>query len=107
MQLAVELVQVGACRPDGLECVPLVSERVLRQERGDDPAPADGRARVGLFEPGDDAQHRRLAGAVRADDADAGAWLDREVEAVEHGSAAERLADGVEADECHRATRCG
>jgi hypothetical protein len=32
-------------------------------------------------------------------DADAGARLDREVEPVEHGSAAERLADGVQADE--------
>ena len=58
-------------------------------------------AGVRLLEPGEQAQHRRLAGAVRADDADAGARLDREVEPVEHGSAAERLADGVQADEGH------
>ena len=102
MQLAVELVQVGPCRADGLERVPLVPERVLRQERDDDSAAAHGGARVGLLEPGDEAEHGRLAGAVRADHADAGARLDREVEAVEHGSAAERLADGVQADEGHR-----
>ena len=75
---------------------------MLRQERDDDAATAHGRAGVRLLEPGDQLQHRRLAGAVRADDADAGARLDREVEPVEHGSAAERLADGVQADERHR-----
>ena len=106
VQLAVELVQVGPGRADGLERVPLVAERVLRQERDDDPAAAHGGARVGLLEPGDEPEHRRLAGAVGADDADAGARLDREVQAVEHGSAAERLADGVQADERHGATRC-
>ena len=43
MQLAVELVQIGPSRTDGLERGPLVSERVLRQERGDGTAPPDGR----------------------------------------------------------------
>ena len=106
VQLAVELVQVGPCGADGLERIPLVSERVLRQERDDDSAAAHGGARVGLLEPGDEPEHRRLAGAVRADHADTGARLDRKVQAVEHGSAAERLADGVQADQRHGATRC-
>ena len=106
VQLTVELVQVGPCRADRLERVPLVPEWVLREERNDDSAAADGGARVGLLEPGDEPEHGRLAGAVRADHADAGARLDREVQAVEHGSAAERLADGVQADQRHGATRC-
>ena len=102
VQVAVELVEVGAGRADGLERVPLVAERMLREERDDDAAAAHRGAGVGLLEPGDQLQHRRLAGAVRADDAHARARLDREVEPVEHGSAAERLADGVERDERHR-----
>ena len=102
VKIAVELVEIGTGRTDGLECVPLVSERVLREEGDDDPAPPHRCARVGLLEPRDQPQHRRLARPVRADDTHAGAWLDREVEPVEHGSAAERLADGVERDEGHR-----
>ena len=104
MQLAVEFVQVGPSRPDRLERVPVVAERVLRQEGDDDAAPAHRGARIGLLEPGDQLQHRRLAGAVGADHAHAGARLDREVEPVEHGSAAERLADGVERNEGHGAS---
>ena len=56
----------------------------------------------GSSSPAISLQHRRLAGAVGADHADAGARLDREVEPVEHGSAAERLADGVQADRAPR-----
>ena len=63
MQLAVELVEIGPSRTDGLERGPLVSERVLRQERGDGPrrrtdVPASGssspammRSMVDLPEP--------------------------------------------------------
>ena len=49
--------QVGPRGADGLERVSLVSERMLRQERDDDPAAADGGARVRLLEPGDQPQH--------------------------------------------------
>ena len=101
MQLPVELIEIRAGCAHRLRRRPLVAERVLRQERDDDSAPADARAGVGLLEPGEQPQHRRLAGAVGADDADPRARLDREGEAVEHGSAAERLANGVEADERH------
>ena len=107
MQLAVELVEVGPRRADGLERVPLVPERMLRQEGGDDAAPAHRGSGVRLLEPRDEPEHGRLAGAVRADHADTGTRLDREVEAVEHGSAAERLANGVQADKGHPAIRCG
>ncbi len=104
MQVAVELVEIGTGRADGLERVSLVAERMLGEEGDDDAAPPHRRAGVGLLEPGDQPQHRRLARAVRADDAHAGARLDREVEAVEHGSAPERLAHGVQRDEGHLAT---
>ena len=61
VQLAVELVEVGAGGADGLERVSLVAQRVLGEERDDDPAPPHGGAGVGLLEPGDQLQHRRLA----------------------------------------------
>ena len=105
VQLPVELVEVRPRRPHRLRRGPLVAQRVLRQERDDDAAPADARAGIRLLEPGEQPQHRGLARAVRPDDAHAGARLDREGEPVEHGAAAERLADGVEADEGHLAVR--
>ena len=64
VQVAVELVEVGAGRADRLERVPLAAERMLRQERDDDAAAPHRGAGVGLLEPGDQLQHRRLAGAV-------------------------------------------
>ena len=53
---------------------------MLGQEGDHDPAPPHRCAGVGLFEPGDQLQHRRLARAVRADNTYAGAGLDREIE---------------------------
>ena len=54
------------------------------------------RARVGLLDPGEQAQQRRLAGPVRADDAEPRSRPDRQVDAVENGLGAVRLDDAGE-----------
>ena len=63
------------------------------------PAPANRRVGVGLVEPGEDAQERRLPGAVLADDADARGVVHLEVEAIENGARAERFHGAAERDQ--------
>ena len=53
------------------------------------------RALVRLVEPGGEAEQRRLAGPVRADEAEPRARAERQVDAVENGVGAERAADAV------------
>ena len=72
--------------------------RVVRAHAGDVGTVERGRAAV-RHEPGDGVDERRLAGAVRADQADQFAGLDVEVD-VDHGvHAAERHRDRRERDE--------
>jgi hypothetical protein len=101
VQVAVELVEVGAGGAHRLERSPRVAQRVLRQEGDRDAAAARDRARVRLLDPGEQAQQRRLAGAVRTDDPDPRPLRHGEVEPVEHGPAAERLAHGRGGQEGH------
>ena len=56
-------------------------------------------SRVRLLEAGDDAQHRRLAAAARAENGEEAAGLDDEVDRVDRraGRAAEALRDAVRA----------
>ena len=76
----------------------LVARDELR-EMGDDRAAAQGhRAGVGLVGSREQAQQRRLARAVRADQADAGAGGKLEVETVEDPAAAEGLHDAAGAE---------
>ena len=55
------------------------------------------RALVRLVEPGREAEQRRLAGAVRADEAEPRARAERQVDAIEHGVGAERADDACRA----------
>ena len=66
------------------------------------PAGARDRARVGLLEPRDQLQQRRLAVAVAADDADPVAGGDAERDVVEHGARGVALGDVLEVDEVAR-----
>jgi hypothetical protein len=102
VEVAVELVQVGAGRAHRLERRAPVPQRVLGEEGDADAAAARDRSAVGLVEPGEEPQQRRLPGPVRAHDPDPRSLLDGEVEPVEHDPAAERLADGGGDDEGHR-----
>src|SRR5258708_25549061 len=52
-----------------------------------------GRARIWPPERGEDAHHRGLAGAIRAEQSEHRAGLDGEIDTIEHGVAAEGLAD--------------
>ena len=61
----------------------------LGREAGDVAAVEPDRAGVGPVEPGDEIEQRRLAGAVRADDADELALGDVEIDAIDGGQAAE------------------
>ena len=63
------------------------------------PAPAHRRIGVGLLEPGENPQQRRLAGAVLADDTDARVVVHLEVEAVENSARAERFDGAAERDQ--------
>ena len=72
---------------------------VLVEQRDRDVAGARERARVDLLGAGDQAQERRLATAVCADDADALAGGDAERDVGEHRAAAVGLADAVEVEE--------
>ena len=92
-QLLLELDEIGARVEHGLERRAVVAGRVL-VEIGDAGAAAAGDlAAVGSLEAGEDLQQRRLAAAVRPDDADPGLRLDRQVGAVEDEARAERLRD--------------
>ena len=74
--------------------------QVADRERGRRPL---DRALVRLVEPGGEAKQRRLARAVRADEAEPRARAERQVDAVENGLGAERAADAVERDSHERA----
>ena len=56
---------------------------------------------------GQDMHQGRLAGAVMADDADAFACTDREIDAVQSADSAEGFLDAVEVDERRAAARHG
>ena len=77
---------------------------IARRLVGDVLVVADDRARVGDFEPGDDAQQRRLAGAGRAEQREQLAVRHVEADAVERGEVAELLRNVVDGD-AHDVTR--
>ena len=54
---------------------------------------------VGREQPADHADGRGLAGAVRAEEADDLAAVDREVDMVDHGPAAEALGQALDVDD--------
>ena len=110
-QAGQDVTDAGVAGPDvlgqvaehGLTDRPLGVERVLLGEHAD--ADAVGAAllrdaaRVGILQAGHDAQQRRLAAAVDADDADAVAREDAEADVVEHVGGAEDEGDPFEGDE--------
>ena len=61
------------------------------------------RALVRLIEPGRETEQRRLAGAVRADEAEPRARAERQVDAIENGVGAERADDACQRDSHGRA----
>ena len=65
------------------------------------------RAVVGLLQPAQDLEERRLAGAIAADQADALRFDEREVRMVEQRDVAERELRVEECDECHVARIIG
>ena len=92
-QLPLELDEIGPRVEHGLERGPVVTGRVLVEIGDPRAAAARHLAAVGSLEAGEDLQQRRLAAAVRADDADPRLRLDRQVGAVEDEARAERLRD--------------
>src|SRR4051812_32678731 len=94
----LELVEaVGDLLPDGL----VVGERVARlvDVRELDRVADPQLARVGLLLAGDHAEERRLAGAVRADDADDAAARQLEAQVVDEQLVAEALAQVLGLDD--------
>ena len=92
-------------QPDVLERPPdaALGRRVGRHA-GDVLVLEDDRARRRLVDARDHVEERRLAGAVRADQADDRAPLDREVDVVDGDEAAELLAELLDLEEkvaCH------
>ena len=65
------------------------------------------RAAVGLLLPGDHPEQRRLAGAVRADDADDAAARQREVDVVDQQQVAVALAQAARFDDDVAEPRAG
>ncbi len=91
VQLGLELHQLrprGAHRRAG---VALVAVDDLRQVRVHEPAAVGHRPGVGVLQPGDDPQQRRLPAAVGAEHADPRAGLDIEVGAAQDRPPAEGL----------------
>ena len=101
MQLGVQLGEIGSRGEHGLERRARVAERVLRQQRDDGAATADDLAAVRRLGTECEPEQRRLAGAVGADDADACAGLDGEVDAGEDAARAERFVDALQRQLCH------
>jgi hypothetical protein len=66
-------------------------------------APRDALAGVGPLDAGQDLDQRRLARTVAAEQADALALVDDEVDAAEHGLGVVRLGDVLQGEERHRA----
>ena len=90
-QLLLQLGQIGPRGVHGRQRVAPVALDLLRQIRDDQAAPLRQLAGVELLQPGQHEQERRLAAAVRADHAHAGAGLDVEVEPLEDRARAEAL----------------
>ena len=86
----------GQVREQCLAGTPLVLLRQIadRERRG---RPLDATL-VRLVEAGGEPQQRRLAGTVRADEAEPGTRAERQIDAVEHGVGAEGADDAVERD---------
>ena len=96
-EVGLERRDVRAGVADRLAYRALVAGDELGEVGDDRAAPQGDRARVGRVGAGEQAQQRRLPGAVRADQADPGAGRKVEVEAVEDPPAAERLHDPARA----------
>ena len=77
----------------------------LRQVADLDPGARPARARAGLQLAGQHAHEHGLAGAVGADDADALAARDDEVDVEQHGVLAERDVDALEREHALAAAR--
>ena len=105
LELTLELVEVGPCRPQGHERVPVVALELLREVRDDEPTPLRHLAGVGVLVTGKNAKQRRLAAAVRTDHAHPHAGLDVEVEPVEDQPRAEALGDSACGEQSHRGRR--
>jgi hypothetical protein len=75
-----DVVAAGNLLPDGLVAIERIAA-LVDIGRGCTVSPTRDRAAIGLLLPGDHAEQRRLAGAVRADDADdaAGRQLERQI----------------------------
>ena len=78
---------------------------LLGQPGDADPVRDRDRPRIGGGFPGGDAHEGRLAGAVAAQQADPLAFLDLEVEVVEHGRTAEADVDIEETEQGHSALK--
>ena len=72
---------------------------------GDRRPPDRDRAAVGTFEPGDDAEQRRLAAAGGTEDGGDAADRHDQVDAVQHQGAAEGLGDSSDLERRHRRYR--
>ena len=110
VQLGLGLGDLGPRGEHGRQRRAVVALDLLGQERVHEPAAADDVARVGVLEPGEDPQQRRLAAAVGAEHADPRAGGQLEVEPVEHAAAAEALhepARGDQGDARHRPSSIG
>jgi len=84
LQLPFKGRHLGERRQEGVEHRPLGEPRPLLGEVPDAQTPGEiDRAAVGLLDAGDDSQNCRLAGAVRADETDAGLRRDAPVDALE------------------------
>ena len=100
-QLPVELDEIGASVEHGLERRSLVAGGVLVEICDAGATAARDLPAVGSLEPGQDLQQRRLAAAVRPDDADPRLGLDRQVGSVEDEARAERFGDRASGEERH------
>ena len=78
-----------------------VEVRLLGQVADRDAAPDGDAAAIGRLLAGDDAQQRRLAAAVDANEADAIAFVNEQIDAVQQLALAELLADAFEGDQVH------
>ena len=101
-------LEVGGARPDRRPQVRrgherLVEVRLLGEQPEGQAALAMDLAAVGLVAPGGEPQQRRLAGAVRPDEADPVAERDRRVDRVEDDERADLAGDARQAQDAHRA----
>jgi hypothetical protein len=88
-ELALQRAQLGARVEDGGERGAVVALDELRERGHHQPAAAGDRPRVRVLLAGEDAQQRRLAAAVGAEHADAGAGRELQVEPGEDLAATE------------------